>query len=511
MDKEANLHDIIISLSPLERVVLPMLHFNDMGKIEEQAKLDETSVIRALNFLEAKKLITLKVKKKKIIDLDNNGILYLKNSLPERRLLNALAEKKDALSFEDAKKLAGLSDNEFMIALGVLKDKTLVKVNMARVELQANREEVMKKFLEEKFLEALPLEFEALNEEQKFCLEKLKNRKKIIRIIEKNEFEVKLNDLGKKVLEELPKFKHELIEQLTPEMIEKGTFHGKKFRKYDLKSRVPDVYGGKRHFVNQAVDYARNVWLEMGFEEMPGNLVQSAFWNFDALFTAQDHPVREMQDTFYIQDVKANLPGKKLVNDVKKVHENGVRGSKGWQYKWKEDEAKRVVLRTHTTCLSAHTLAKISELKDKRGKFFAIGRCFRNETVDWSHGFEFNQTEGIVVDKDANFAHLLGYLKEFFRKMGWEKIRFRPGYFPYTEPSVEIDVYVPEKKVWLELGGAGIMRPEVVIPLLGEWIPVLAWGPGFDRILMDYYQIKDLRELYANDISKLRKMKTWMK
>jgi len=216
-----------------------------------------------------------------------------------------------------------------------------------------------------------------------------------------------------------------------------------------------------------------------------------------------------MQDTFFING-KAPLPNKKLVKNIKRSHEQGTKGSKGWQYMWDEEEAKRLVLRTHTTCLSSQTLAKLKQ-EDLPAKFFALGKCFRNETVDWSHGFEFNQTEGIVVDPNANFRHLLGYLKQFFKKMGFKKIRFRPAYFPYTEPSVEIDAWHPEKKVWLELGGAGIFRPEVTIPLLGKHIPVLAWGPGFDRSIMDYYQIKDLRELYKNDLTKLRKMKFWMK
>lgn len=167
-------------------------------------------------------------------------------------------------------------------------------------------------------------------------------------------------------------------------------------------------------------------------------------------------------------------------------------------------------MRTHTTCLSAQTLAKLKK-EEIPAKFFAIGKVFRNETIDWKHNIEFNQTEGIVIDKNANFKHLLGYLKQFLKKMGYDKIRIRPGYFPYTEPSVEIDVWNPEKKIWLELVGAGIFRPEVTIPLLGEWVPVLAWGPGFDRILMDYYKVKDLRDLYKNDITKLRGMKFWMK
>lgn len=511
MEKEVE--DLILKLSPLERQVLPFLYLKDLKKIEEQTKLGETTIKRAIKFLESKGLVSVKVLEKKIVELDINGILYLKKNLPERNLLNVLLEAKESLTLDKAKELADLSDNEFTIAIGILKDKALIDVVNGKLELKAKKEEAVKKFLEEKFLEALPLELEKLTEEQRYCFDKLKTRKKIIRIVEKQEFEVELNELGLKVLEELPKFKQELIEQLTPEMLLKDSWQGKKFRKYDINSKVPELYGGKRHFVNQAIEYARKIWTEMGFEEMKGTLCQTAFWNFDALFTAQDHPVREMQDTFYIKNVNGKLPNH-LVNKIKKAHESGIKGSKGWQYRWKEDEAKKVVLRTHTTCLSAHTLAKLGELKnkkEKRGKFFAIGKCFRNETVDWSHGFEFNQTEGIVVDKNANFRHLLGYLKEFFRKMGWEKIRFRPSYFPYTEPSLEIDVFVPEKNAWLELGGAGILRPEVVVPLLGEWIPVLAWGPGFDRIIMDYYEIKDLREMYENDLNKLRKMKLWMK
>ena len=95
--------------------------------------------------------------------------------------------------------------------------------------------------------------------------------------------------------------------------------------------------------------------------------------------------------------------------------------------------------------------------------------------------------------------------------MGFEKIRIRPTFYAYTEPSVGIEAFHPEKKVWVELGGAGIFRPEVTTPLLGTATPVLAWGPGFDRILMDYYSIQDIRELYKNDLTQLRKMKFWMK
>jgi len=498
---------LLESLSPNERKVLPYLN-NGFDEICEKSGLDEVSVKRALEYLQNKKLMVLYIQNKKAVELGVNGALYKKTGLPERRLLNLLSEKR-VLGLEDAKKQASLSDDEFKASLGVLKKKALIEMKNGKIMFSGSKEDISRKTLEESFLDLLPVDYDSLSPEQLYSLKSLGSRKDIIQIEDKKTMNIEITPLGSELINSKIKVEG-LIEQITPEILKKdSSWKGKRFRRYDLVSSIPSVSGGKRHFVSQASDYARKVWTDLGFKEMTGNMVVSSFWNFDALFTAQDHPVREMQDTFFINK-KSTLPDKKIVSSVKKAHENSVGGSKGWQYDWDEEDAKKTVLRTHTTCLSAQTLATLSE-KNIPTKFFAIGKCFRNETVDWSHGFEFNQTEGIVVDKNANFRHLLGYLKQFFKKMGFEEIRFRPFYFPYTEPSVEIDVWHPEKKIWLELGGAGMLRPEVTIPLLGKDIPVLAWGPGFDRLLMNYYEIKDLRELYKNDITKLRKMKFWMK
>jgi phenylalanyl-tRNA synthetase alpha chain len=502
--------ELLESLSPDERLVLPCLEAGNIEKIKEKTGLEEVKIIRSLQFLDNKGVVKLKVESKKIVDLDENGVIYLKNGLPERRLLNLLAEKPE-ISLKEAEEKSKLSENEFKVALGTLKDKASIELKEGKLLLKASLDEIAKKSLEEFFIEALPLEQNKLSPEQLFALENLKLRKNIIGIKDKKEISFELTEIGKELVkEDLSKLK-DLIETLTPEMILKESWKGKRFRKYDIKSPVPAISGGKRHFVNQAIDYARKIWTELGFKEMTGSLVQTGFWNFDALFTAQDHPVREIHDTFYIKDIKGKLPDKKIVERVKKSHESGVAGSRGWQYKWKEDEAKRIVLRTHTTCLSAQTLAGLKEVKDKTGKFFAVGMCFRNETVDANHGFEFNQTEGIVIDKNANFRHLLGYLKAFLEKMGFKKIRFRPHFFPYTEPSVEADVYNEKTGKWIEVLGAGIFRPEVVVPLLGEYIPVLAWGMGFDRLVKENYGITDLREMYKNDIEQLRKIKIWAK
>ncbi len=503
MDKK---QEILESLSLNERKILPLLKEKVIKEIAKKSQLEEVAVLRALEYLGNKGILTLNSSSIKQVDLGVNGILYKQKGLPERRLINVVADKK-TISLNDAKKSSGLTDNEFQAALGALKKKALIALTEGNLVFNGNKEEITTKTLEEQFLEKLPMDFEALKPEEKYAFESLKGRKNIIELITNNNVNFEVTELGKEIINESKNIKGEdLIEALTPEVLTSNSWKGKKFRRYDIKSPVPQIYGAKRHFVNQARDYARKVWSEMGFKEMTGTSTQVGFWNFDALFTAQNHPVREIHDTFYIKNAKGKLPDKKLVEQVKKSHEKGVAGSKGWRYNWKEEEAQRIILRTHTTALSAKTLASL-DIKKLPQKFFAVGKCFRNETVDWSHGFEFNQTEGIVVDENANFRNLIGYLKEFAKKMGYEKVKFQPSFFPYTEPSIEGYVWNEQKKQWIEVLAAGIFRPEVTEPLLGKPIPVLAWGPGFDRMMMGIYAISDMRELYKNDLDQLRKIK----
>ena len=504
---KTDISKIAEKLSPNERKILPYLDEKEIDMLCKKANLDKVSVMHSLTYLQNKGIVKLTYEKKKIVDVGVNGALYRKKGLPERNLLHILNEKR-IIGLNDVKKECKFSDDELKASIGILKKKGMIEIKNDKIIFSGKKEEISKKTAEELLIDALPLEYSSLSEEQKNAFSALQNRKDMIEIIEESSVSIEITELGKKI-QNVKISPHEMIEQINPEVLQKESWKGKKFRRYDITSSIPIISGGKRHFVNQAVDYARKIWTEMGFKEMSGNMIVSSFWNFDALFTPQDHSVREMQDTFFLNK-KAELPDKKILKSVREAHEEGVAGSKGWKYKWDEEEAKKLVLRTHTTCLSAQTLAALDKSQIP-AKFFAIGKNFRNETLDWSHGFEFNHTEGIVVYRNVNFRHLLGYLKQFFGKMGFEKIRFRPSYFPYTEPSVEIEIWHPEKKIWLELGGAGIFRPEVTIPLLGEYVPVLAWGPGFDRMLMDYYEIKDLRELYKNNIEQLRKMKFWMK
>ena len=506
---------IISKLHPLERVVLPILkEKNELSEIVKLSKLQEIEVMRAFQWLENKNL--LKIDKKKIIwiNLDKNGLLYKKEGLPERIFLNVLDNDFKALNIVSKK--SKLSREEINACIGLLKRKSAVEVKNEGETLYLKRTETGKKLLankspEEKFLEkTFPIDSSTIKESESLIKE-LRSRKEFIKMEERNLVFAELTDLGKELAD--LKLEGEVINRLTKEMLRTGSWKNKQFRSYDIEINVPKKYPGKKHFVNQAIEYAKDIWIEMGFKEMTGDFVNTSFWNFDALFTAQDHPIRELQDTFYIggEAEKGKLSNSQLVKKIKEIHENGGKtGSKGWSYKWDEEEAKKNVLRTHTTVLTPKKLAQLSK-KDLPAKYFGLGKCFRNEALDWSHLFEFNQTEGIVIDEKANFRHLLGYLKQFFKKMGYPKARFRPAYFPYTEPSIEIDVWHPIHNKWFELGGAGMLRPEVVVPLLGKDIPVLAWGPGLDRMILDYYKITDIRELYKNDLKQIKENKIWLK
>ena len=498
--------ELVDSLHPLERKVLPILKDNiGLKDVERFSNLTEVEATRALQWLESKGVITTNKVPYEMVDLGPNGSLYVSQGLPEKRFLKSLP-----CSFAQLERKTGLNKDEVTISIGLLKRKGFIKLGKEVSMTQEGKDFLATETPEEYFLKLLPLSTINMNKEQKLIMNELLKRKDIIRRENRNSLTVNMTRLGKDL--QKIKLKENMLDAVTPLVLKEGSWRNKEFRRYDVKTPVSRVYGGRRHFVNQAVDYARRVWLELGFKEMPGPILNTSFWNFDALFTPQDHPARELQDTFFIKNpAKGRLPDDKLVKAVRLAHENGSNsGSTGWRYSWNPDEAKKNVLRLIKRENFFYKMEKLKE-SDLPAKFFAIGRVFRNETLDWSHLAEFNQFEGIVVDPNANFRHLLGYLKNFITKIGFEKARFRPGGFPYTEPSVEIEAYDSYHNQWVELGGAGVFRPEVVIPLLGKDIPVLAWGPGLDRQMIKYYDIKDLRDLYRNDMQQLREMKVWLK
>ena len=270
---------------------------------------------------------------------------------------------------------------------------------------------------------------------------------------------------------------------------------------FDINADTPIPVGGRPHPMQSLIERIRSVFLEMGFSEIEGDYVQSAGWNMDALFIPQSHPARTMQDTFYLeQPEKIDIPDE-MLDLWASVHENGHdTGSLGWGSKFDKEESKKGLLRTHTT---VNTVKYIAENPDNPSRVFGIGRVFRQETIDRTHLPEFHQIEGIIHEPNASLPMLISTLKTFYSKMGYPDVRVRPAYFPYTEPSVEVEVYWRGK--WLELGGAGIFRPEVTEPLGSEW-PVCAWGMGLERLAMLVLELDDIRELYQPDLERLSRM-----
>jgi phenylalanyl-tRNA synthetase alpha chain len=284
---------------------------------------------------------------------------------------------------------------------------------------------------------------------------------------------------------------------LTRDQILSGAWKTLNLRRYDVTKLPKKAYPGKIHPYQRIISEMREILLEMGFEELYGGIVQQSFWNFDALFQPQDHPAREMQDTFYLRET---LPLPHGYEKVKAMHESGGEtSSTGWGGIWKEEKAEQCVLRTHTTSVSIQHLANHP---NPPVKAFCIGRVYRRETIDTTHLAEFEQLEGIVMDEGVTFGNLLGILREFYHRMGFEGVRFKPSYYPYTEPSLDAEVYV-EGIGWIEMGGAGVFREEVTAPL-GINYPVLAWGLGVSRIAMLRLGLKDLRYLHRSDVAFLR-------
>ncbi|MEK6820410.1 MAG: hypothetical protein AABX71_01745, partial [Nanoarchaeota archaeon] len=212
---EKQVEEVIESLNPDERYIIPSLGEGTLTKIAKKSELDNTRALRALQFLSNKKIVKLKASEEETVDLGDNGVIYLRSGLPERRLLDLLSENK-SIEIEEARRGCKLSENELKAAIGVLKKKVLISLEKGRIVLKASISEIGKKSLEEQLIESLPLHISELKPEQKLALQALKERKNIVEVKSRKEFEVELTEFGKKVIAfDFSKIA-EMIETLTP-------------------------------------------------------------------------------------------------------------------------------------------------------------------------------------------------------------------------------------------------------------------------------------------------------
>jgi len=431
--------------------------------------------------------------------LTEEGKEYLKNGLPEKQLLRFIGNEKsleEIIKLPNSQIAIGWARKNGWITIensivkvtdnGRKAEKTALERSMEEIDKKGDTEPEMIKIL---LGRSLVKEAKEVQQEKKpsFC-ERLFRRKKV-------EAEIKTDKTGE-------------IAQLTPDMIMSGEWKNRTFRKYDVNAPAPRIYAGKKQPFIQFVEDVREKLIGLGFQEMKGPLVETSFWNCDALFTPQDHPSKDIHDLFYLKKpTTGNLPDENLVAKVKATHEGGwVTESSGWGGIWSKENASRLIMRSHTTAVSARTLFKFG---DKPGKYFTIDRNFRPDVIDAQHLMEFYQCEGIVVGENLTLRHLFGFFKEIAEAMGIKEIKFQPAYFPFTEPSVQCFVKHPVLG-WIEAMPGGMFRPELLRPLGIEKCQVLAWGLGISRLAMVALGVNDVRMLYSEDLEWLRNKKIVM-
>jgi len=483
------------SLHPIERRVLSALGGKTLRfeSLVRASGLNPDQVRRSIEWLSSKGLV-------RVVESVDSRVITSGRSPPELILYDRVSKTREPQTMQ-ALRESFESNEEFSAALGRARSSRWIAVDgsVSPPVVRVTDKEAPSRL--RSLLDSISsgADETTFDTEQKGLVSDLLKRG-ILSRVERREISISATAIGRKSL--LAGTDAVELDRLSPEILSAGGWRGKTLRPIDVEAKAPVFHPGRRHPVRDFIREVREVYISMGFTELEGGSVHPAFWNFDALFIPQDHPGREMQDTFYLEgllDERLRRTG--AVAKVASTHEDGWKtGSTGWGYTWRIEEARRLVLRTHNTVL---TVRALSESREKEARVFAVSKVYRNENLDYKHLAEFYQMDGIMVGKGLNVRHLMGFLTEFYKKLGMKEVKLWPTYFPYTEPSLEVVGYSEAAKAWIELSGSGVFRPEVTLPL-GVGVPVLAWGPGIERLMLMRFGLDDMRDLYGVDLSWLR-------
>ncbi len=478
---------------PIERSILHALSQNDNVSIDYlvgNTGLSIDQIRRGVEWLKFKNLISIEQISRHNILIAPSGLQATKNGLPERRLVNSLRRGKTNIA--EVVATGEIKNEEINAAIAGARRNHWIEFaegKMIPTPFVANQSP------EERFLKKIipGMEISSLTQEDRHVLEGIRKRPNYVEIKEEKQTLISLTENARQILPTLNQQEYERI--LTPELITSGKWKETRFSTLDVQAPTPIIFPGRRHPLMEILEEIKEIFIGLGFSEIEGPMLQSSFWNFDALFTPQDHPSRELQDTFYIADQTQPISASKdQITRVSRTHKQR------WSREWDIREGQRPVLRTHTTPVTIQHLAKV---KPDVGRFFLIDKVFRNEKLSYKHLVEFYQIEGVAIAPDASLRDLIGLQKAFYAKMGLTRVKFWPTFFPYTEPSLQSMVYNERLERWIELFGMGIFRPEVTEPL-GIKNRVLAWGGGLERIAMLRFGLDDVREFYRNKLAWLR-------
>lgn len=469
-----------------------------VNSYELSIKLDfqHEKIVGELKSMESKNIVKLTNDQLNVIELSKDGKLIIDKGSPEILLAKLIFENGGKM------KKAQCIDN-----LGKEVEERGFKEGMKMKIFKYTKHEDLIEFLEN----SIDLSVDVTRRNLEYVRDKKDGYMELIPSLEK-----------KKLVEniEIKYFKAErgtefestaqLETNFTSDHLVNNIYKTKVYKPINFQSKGIYICKGGLHPLLRVRTEMRNLLLELGFQEMPTNtFVETSFWNFDTLFIPQQHPARDIQDTFYLLNPKNGILDEKFnafYERTKKVHEEGDYGSIGWRYKFSKQESLKNILRTHTTATTTKVLYKMAEDYIRTNVFtpvkcFSIDRVFRNENIDKTHLAEFHQIEGLIADIDIGLGELKDMFEDFYSRLGIKKLKFKPAFNPYTEPSMEIYAWHEGFKKWIEIGNSGVFRPEMLLPMgFPSNVRIIAWGLSVERPAMIHYAYDNIRKLFGHEV-----------
>jgi phenylalanyl-tRNA synthetase alpha chain len=490
-----------VSLSGPERSVLVALRAARELPIEEdelatQIGLGSDAVRGSLQRLRAKHLVLVEEEHETLRHLTPRGDVALAKGLPERRFLAALERRGGTLTIETAA-AEGIEEEERSAAIGILRRRGYLEDGVPfRLRGTAPSAALIP---EEVVLKQVANGEDDLDDAIVGALE----RRGLVRTERRSIKRWAPSEEGRSLT--LAAEGEETLGALTPALLSSDGWRGRGFRPYDVRAAVPFLTGVRPNPYVAWLEEFEEILVGLGFEQAEGPLLETEFWNNDVLYMPQDHPARSIHDALSLEGLRGQPPPPELLARVAAVHEGRPLPGEtapvgpGWGSVYDPAVAARPVLRSQTTAVSARFLARKPR---PPFRMFSIDRNFRREEADARHSIEFAQCEGILGEEGTTIRHVVGMFRALAEAIGVRELKIRPSYFPFTEPSVEGYVRHP-RLGWIEVFPGGMFRPEVLRPL-GVEVPVAAWGIGVMRLAMVALGRNDIRDLYADDLDRLR-------